>query len=150
MTHRQAQRLETLTSSWDRAWNGGESDALDAILDPKYVRHTASTRGDARLGALHAESRDDYKCSIAKVRTAFPDLRTEIVDMIVDGDKVAIRWSTTGTHEGTFGGSPATGKRVTVAGVTISRFRDDRIVEDWVTFDPVDLLLQLGIVRLGI
>lgn len=140
-------RRDAIARSWDRAWNHGEVDALDAILDPAYARHTAASFVSGGPG--DGESRDEYKASILVVKAAFPDLETTIDDILVDADKAAVRWSTAGTHLDTFRGSPATGKRVTVAGVTISTFSGARIVEDWVTFDPVDLLRQLGILHLG-
>lgn len=136
-------RRDAIVHAWDRAWNHGEIDALDAILDATYMRHTAGA------GNGVGEGREEYKQSILVVKAAFPDLETTIDDILVDGDKAAVRWSTSGTHLETFRDSPATGKRVTVAGVTISTFSGSRIVEDWVTFDPVDLLRQLGILHIG-
>jgi predicted ester cyclase len=42
-------------------------------------------------------------------RTAFPDLRTTVEEMIAEGDTVAVRWSGTGTQSGTFMGRPPSG-----------------------------------------
>jgi steroid delta-isomerase-like uncharacterized protein len=124
---------------WEAAWNRGEVSAVDAILAPGYVRYSSEP-----------ELRDlEYvKDSIRSVRAAFPDLRTTIDDIIAEGDKVVTRWSAAGTQLGEFMGFPATGNRAVTAGVVISRFADDRIVEEWVTWNALDLLRDLGVIKL--
>lgn len=81
-----------------------------------------------------------------KVMEAFPDYRTEIEDQFADGDRVVIRWRSSGTHLGEFQGIAPTGKKITVSGITISRFADGKIAESSVGFDTQDLMRQLGVV----
>ncbi|MER3404875.1 MAG: hypothetical protein C4289_06680, partial [Chloroflexota bacterium] len=63
------------------------------------------------------------------------------------GDKVATRWTAvSGPHKGEFMGIPPTGQQATVTGITISRLADGRIVEEWLNWDTLGLLQQLGAV----
>ena len=57
---------------------------------------------------------------------------------------MATRWTGTGTHAGALMGIPATGKRITVAGIDICRVADGRIVEYWQQLDTMSMLQQLG------
>ena len=78
-------------------------------------------------------------------RAAFPDLRMEAEDVLVDGDKVVARVRATGTHQGAFMGMPATGKRVEVQLIDIIRFGDDGLAhEHWGVFDALSMMQQLG------
>ncbi|GAA4861992.1 ester cyclase [Saccharopolyspora rosea] len=135
-------RRARLRVAWEAVWDRGEVAALDDLLAPDYVRrsHSAST----------AQNREEFAASVLAVRDAFPDLRTSIDDMLVDGDRVAVRWHSLGTHTGEFLGVPPTGRPVRVSGATFSRFDGDRIVEEWVTWDPRQLLSALGIIPLTV
>jgi steroid delta-isomerase-like uncharacterized protein len=79
-------------------------------------------------------------------RQAFPDLLTTTEDMIAEGDKVVIRWTTSGTHQGeTEAFGPPTGKRMEITGITIQRFDGDgKIVEGWTLADMLGQMQQLG------
>jgi steroid delta-isomerase-like uncharacterized protein len=75
---------------------------------------------------------------------SFPDSRITIDDCISEGDKVATRWTLTGTHEGTFNGIPATGRQVKFTGVEFNQLKDGRFVEHCSMFDNLALLGQIG------
>lgn len=77
-------------------------------------------------------------------RKSFPDWHEHIEDIIAEGDKVAIRFTSRGTHKEEFQGIPPTGKQVTVSEVAIYRIADWKIVEKWGFPDIVGLLRQLG------
>ena len=80
-------------------------------------------------------------------RAAFPDLRMESEDVLVDGDKVVARVRATGTHQGEFAGMPATGKSVDIELIDIIRFGDDGLAhEHWGVVDSLMLMQQLGVV----
>jgi steroid delta-isomerase-like uncharacterized protein len=78
-------------------------------------------------------------------RAAFPDLRMQADDVLVDGDKVVARVRATGTHQGEFMGLPPTGKSVDVQLIDIIRFGDDGLArEHWGVFDALSMMQQLG------
>lgn len=76
--------------------------------------------------------------------TAFPDVEVEIGDLVAEGDKVTVRFTLRGTHQGEFAGVPATGNPVAVGGLTILRFADGKIAERWQVLDELGLMQQLG------
>lgn len=78
------------------------------------------------------------------MRAAFPDFHETTEDVIAEGDRVMVRWSTRGTHQGAFAGIPPTGKTVTWRGVFILRVAEGRFVEMWQIHDQLGLLQQLG------
>jgi steroid delta-isomerase-like uncharacterized protein len=75
---------------------------------------------------------------------AFSDLKRPVEDLVAEGDKVVARWTSTGTHDGSFQGIPPTGKTVTTSGITVFRLEDGKIVEEWSESDMLGMLQQLG------
>src|SRR5581483_8359871 len=80
---------------------------------------------------------------IGGYRRAFPDLTFTVHEQLVDGDRVASRWTATGTHEGEFGGIAPTGRRATVGGISVVRFDGGRVKSVWTMWDVHGLLTQL-------
>ncbi|MBM0238956.1 ester cyclase [Micromonospora sp. ATA32] len=79
-------------------------------------------------------------------RTAFPDLRYKIVDLVASGDRVAVRWRAAGTQAGQFGPVPPTGQVVSYSGVTFLRFDEAGLIADvWSVNELFQLLQQLGV-----
>src|SRR5260370_2127610 len=70
---------------------------------------------------------------------AFADGKFNIEDLIAEGDKVAMRYTYTGTHTGNFQGIPATGKKFSVGGINVLRVANGRLAENWVAFDLMGL-----------
>jgi predicted ester cyclase len=81
---------------------------------------------------------DGVRRSTELYRALFEDLVFEVVDQVAEADRVASRWVLTGTNRG---------RRVQVWGITLSRLREGRIVEDWTGFDSLDLVRRLGLAR---
>ncbi len=79
---------------------------------------------------------------------AFPDLQLTIEEMVAEGNKVVTRWTFRATHAGDSLGMPATGKHVTLPGVSIVRLEGGKSVENWVTFDQLNMLQQPGLAPL--
>lgn len=76
--------------------------------------------------------------------TAVPDTRIAPQDLLTDGDRVAVRFTFTGTHEGELLGAPGTGRALEVEGITVLRFENGLVVERWNRLDDLALLTQLG------
>jgi steroid delta-isomerase-like uncharacterized protein len=81
---------------------------------------------------------------LAPFNKAFPDLRRNIVDMVAEGDKVAVSINVTGTYKGEFQGIPATGKPVSFTAMDILTIIDGKITEEWATADMMGLMQQIG------
>jgi predicted ester cyclase len=79
-------------------------------------------------------------------RSAFPDLRVPIEDLIAEGDRVVTRWTARGTHQGELIGNAPTGNRVAVTGIIVDRVSGDKIEEEWVNYDTLHLMQQIGAV----
>jgi predicted ester cyclase len=77
---------------------------------------------------------------------AFPDMHLTIDDAIAEGDRVAVRFTSRGTHRGAFGPIPPTGRRVTIASYLVARIADGKIAEQWGLDDQLGMLRQLGVI----
>ena len=91
---------------------------------------------------------DALKEYYSHTHKAFPDLHATLDETIVKDDKIIWVWTFTGTNTGMFhtplGDIPATGKKVQFSGVAIDRLTEGKIVEEWVYFNVLNVLMQLG------
>lgn len=117
-------------------WDDANPDAAVEFLDERYVRHVSPTRPPLRRG----EQIDLLK----GFRTAFPDIRIELQDVIVGDDRLAFRSIMRGTHRGTFLGIDPTGRRVEVSLLDLWRITGGKVIEQWGGPDTYDLKRQLG------
>lgn len=120
------------------------------------------TDGDAsRIGEFYAENfQANYPMTnwgtglegarnlALEIRAAFPDYRERIDELIDAGDRIIVRLTIQGTHQGDYGGLPATGKSVEFTDVTICRIENGRIVEQSGLSDLLTLYVQLGLIEL--
>ncbi len=125
--------------SFEELWNKGNLSLADELFDPNYAHHDPSTPDVGR-------GPEGEKKRVALYRTAFPDLRLTIEDVIAEGQTVMARWSCRGTHKGDLSGIAPTGKQITILGVSIARFTNGKMVEGWVNWDALGLMQQLGVV----
>jgi steroid delta-isomerase-like uncharacterized protein len=89
--------------------------------------------------------REEFREGVLDMLSAFSDRQVKIADQVVAADKVVTRWQATGVHAGEFNGIPATGRRVSLTGISIDRIAGGRIVESWEVTDDAGLLRQLGV-----
>ena len=73
----------------------------------------------------------------------FPDFEGSGEAMIAEDDVVAVRYTASGTHSGTYRDVPPTGHEVEWTGMAMYRIEDDRIAEIWIEENRLDLLEQL-------
>jgi steroid delta-isomerase-like uncharacterized protein len=117
-------------------FNEGRLDILEQLLSPSYIYQ------DAPPGT--PPNADGIRQVVTNARTAFPDLKITIEDMVGEGDKVCARLSTRGTHRGVFFDILPTGKTIFMKGMTMIHFIDGRMVASWVLNDVMGLMSQLG------
>ena len=77
-------------------------------------------------------------------RAAFTDIHVTVEDQVAEGEKVSTRRTWRATHRGPYRGVAPTGKQVTWSQISVVRFSQGRIVEDWAVADEVGILQQLG------
>jgi predicted ester cyclase len=87
-----------------------------------------------------------FNDNVQSLLAGFPDIRFRIEDLLVEGDRVVVRWAWTGTHTGTFRGIAPTGRRVTTTGIVLYQLRDGKVVRNWLESDRLGVLQQLGVV----
>lgn len=81
----------------------------------------------------------------AMLTAAFPDWHTTIDDMVAEGDRVVVRITSKGTHQGEMQGIPATGKPYTQHAIVIYRLTNGKIVEGRLQTDMLSMMQQLGL-----
>ena len=79
------------------------------------------------------------------IRSALPDARYEVDDLIAQGDRVVVRWRLLGTHQGAFRGIPPTGRSITLKGIAIYRVEGGKLMERWVVSDLYGVLEESGV-----
>jgi steroid delta-isomerase-like uncharacterized protein len=105
----------------------------------------SSTNYTFRVGGMSSPvDWNEHKRLLAGVINAFPDLHHEIVDMVAEGDKVAVRLNVTGTHKGEFQGIPPTGKELSLDEMGFMTIIDGKITEGWISADTMRLMQQIG------
>ena len=109
---------------------------FDELLAPTYVLHFP--------GSPPITGIEQAKQLMAAYTSAFPDLQLTTEDMVAEGNKVAIRNTWRGTHQGAFQGLPPTGKHVTFTGTDVFHVVGGKIVEQWADLDALGLMQQLG------
>ena len=77
---------------------------------------------------------------------AFPDGHYTVEDVVAEGDRVVARITFNGTQQGEMEGIPATGKTVSVPGITIFRMDNGKIAEGWLVNDSLGMMQQLGVI----
>ncbi len=123
---------------YDEVVNKGNLGFIDQVTATNYVDHTAPPGVPSGLAG--------EKAWFAMLHAAFPDGKTTVEDIVAEGDKVVVRGKMVGTQKGEFMGIPATGKRVEIHGIDISRFQNGKSVEHWGQWDTTGMMVQLGVI----
>ena len=125
---------------FERMFHQGDLDYVDAGAR----RATASTTRSRPA----RRSADHLKQVVASMRTAFPDVRFEVHEIVAEGDVVACRSTMTGTHLGPSGARAPRpgpdGRQVRVAHMHFFRYEDGRVTDLWHLWDTPGLARQLG------
>lgn len=122
--------------------NKHDLDANDSL-----VANDVKTMGP---GAARSMNLDEGRMYTKRFFDAFPDLRFDVMDIVAQGDKVAVSWVAKGTHKGVLVSPsgeniPPTNRTATTPGATFYEFRNNKIVRQDIYWDMVGLLVQLGV-----
>ena len=126
----------------DEVHNTGNFARFDELFAPDYVN---------RSGEPNANDRASRERLIKDYRDALPDLHVTIDDMIAEDDRVALRWTTHGTHRRPLrtplGVAAPTNRAITISGVIIFRIAEGQIAEEWIVWDTLSWMQQLGLAK---
>lgn len=129
-----AKSNKALIRRYFKAIDTGDVRVLEKYVSPSFVDHSPSPGNSSDLEGLRQ--------SFLNSQTALPGYHT-VDDLIAEGDKVVARVTGYGTHEGTYRGIPATGRKVRMSGIVIWRIRRGKIVERWSASHTEDLMRQI-------
>ncbi|KAJ1333146.1 ester cyclase [Microdochium nivale] len=89
-----------------------------------------------------------YMEILGMMRSAYPDIRWSLEETIIEGDKVFARFTISGTHQGDFLGTPATGKQISSQAFNIYKFADGKIVAERGLPDIFGMMAQIGAIAI--
>jgi steroid delta-isomerase-like uncharacterized protein len=123
---------------FEEIWDEGNLDLIEELFTTDFVRHgPTATEGEVR-------GLEEFKGLVSMYRSAFPDLRVPIEDLVAEGDRVVARWRTRGTHQGELMGIAPSGNQASVTGILIDRISGGKIEEEWVDYDTLHFMQQIG------
>jgi predicted ester cyclase len=125
---------------FDEGLNNADYDSFERFIAADYEWHWGTERESSGRG------RDAFRDEIRSLIDAFPDMHSEIIDVISDGTKAAVYFKSVATHQGQWGGVAPTGKRVQWCGIVIYREAGGQLAEEWSVDDSRGLFEQLGVI----
>ena len=124
---------------YDELWNERKLEVADELIAD------GGTNYDTGLVPM-TFGPEEMKGTIRIVTAAFPDNRHEVEEILAENDRVVLRCTLTGTHEGSFMGIPPTGRKIEVTEIHIYRLEDGKAVEHRVGRDDLGAMRQLGVI----
>ena len=125
--------------SVEEIWNNNNVSAIERFIAPSFAGYDPAVSGV--ISGI-----DGYTHYYKTFATAFPDQRFTNEDVLAEYDRVIARWFVEGTHKGNLGNIPPTGNRVRVKGINIARISNRQIIEEYMSWDTLGLMKQLGVV----
>lgn len=122
----------------DEAVNAGNLDLIDEMVSADFVEHEA-------FPGMPATGPEAPKATLGMFRASFSDLLMKIDDLIGEGNKVVVRGTMTGTHDGEFMGIPPTGNSFSIQFIDIIEIHDGKATAHWGVTDQAAMMQQLGL-----
>ncbi|MFO0722423.1 MAG: ester cyclase [Myxococcota bacterium] len=119
-------------------WNSGKLHVADEII-------AAEATVSSQVGGT-AKGPEAFKSLVKAYRDAFPDLHISIGPQVAEGDRVVTPWIARGHQRGAIMGIPATGRQISVNGMTTEKISGGKVWDTSSVIDTLDLLAQLGAV----
>lgn len=132
--------IKRISNAWSKAWGEGDIEAFASIVSPDYVRYAKDTEKFS-LADIQQQIQDSH--------AAFTNFKVEILHTVEQEGMIALHWRTVAKHTGAFMGVPATQRNVTVFGSSFMKHKNGLITQEWVVWDPRELLASIDIWHLG-
>ena len=114
------------------AWNNGNLDLIDEMIADDFVRHLPNSWHTPKIEGAAA-----FKEYMADTRIKYPDFHVKVHQRIADGDMVATGWTVSGTNKDL-------NKKISIMGMTMTRYADGKAAEEWATWDTAGMQSQLA------
>ncbi|MBK8069631.1 MAG: ester cyclase [Rhodanobacteraceae bacterium] len=120
-------------------WSQGNLDRIEFLIASEYtIFHDPGDPWNGRVLTVQ-----QYVDRVAKSRAPFPDQRFTVVDLLEDGEKVAVTWHWVGTHLAEIAGFAPSGRKLAMSGATVYSFNGERICGHWQISDRLSIFQQL-------
>ena len=148
---------------YDEVFNKGNLGTVNELCAPNFVDHTSppgadpGAEGVKQMIGMYRSAFPDIRVTVEEMvaegvkqmigmyRSAFPDIRVTVEEMVAEGDTVVSRTTMRGTHTGDLMGIPPTGKQVTMRGLDLVRIAGGKATEVWHHDEELALFAQLGV-----
>ena len=128
--------MEEIARRWSEEVLGlGRVDVYDELVQPDAVDHSALPT--QRPGI------DGFKDRARMLHAAFGGPTVTVDELLVDGDRMAWRWTMAGTHSAPLLGIAATQRTIKMTGINIEHVRDGKVVEHWSSPDLLGVRRQM-------
>ena len=124
----------------EEIWGQQNTDIIDDLVAEEFVGHDASRPEPVR-------GPDGVREVVKMLFSAFPDTQVDLEEIVAEDDRIAMRITASGTHEGEFMGIEPTGEEMEVMVMSFQRIEDGKAVEEWQIIDTLGMLQQLGVVE---
>jgi len=131
----EAQNKAVARSFFEDVLDKGKLEDYSKSHAPDFVAHAEG----------HLASLEEDMTAAREQRKAMPDMRVKVSHIVAEGDLVSVYWTASGTNTAAGWGIPATGKSVSVNGMTLFRFERGLIQEEWSVFNMYSIMKQLGL-----
>ncbi len=122
---------------FEEVWNQKSEAAIDRMFGKDGKSHGFPGPDSVLVGP------EAFKAVHRVFLGAFPDLQVDVKDVLAEGDRVAVRWQATMTHQGDHLGFRASGKKETLDGSSFLIVKDNQVVEGWSQMDLGALMQRL-------
>jgi len=122
---------------YEEVWNQRKLKVVAELISASHALNDPIVSG-AQVGP------ELYKRRVVELTTGFPDLCFTLEDTIAEGEKVVTCWTISGTHQNEYMGIPATGKKISLEGITIHHIKNGKILDSYARWDVLGLMRQLG------
>ncbi len=134
------QNTNTVRRLYEEVYSKGNLDLINELFSSNLKLHDSTTKN-------LASGVEAFKDLERTYQRAFPNKKVKIEDITVADNKVIVRWSSQGKHEGQFQDNSPTHRTFNITGISIYQFTNGKITEAWHSWDRLSLLEQLGIIQ---
>lgn len=135
------ERNKTLMKKFETMINTADKELANELVSAEAPFYTPASREPLYGG-------EGYLSVVHWMRTGFSDVQWKLEDMVADEEKVAVRWTLTGTHDGNFLGLEATGTKIKTTVMNFYYFNNEgKIVNDIAADGMIGILRPLGLCK---